>query len=326
MKKMWVGILAAIILFGAISSPGFAKTKGDFDVSLSDYKVDRDSSVEFEVPTGNAYLVSGKNIKITFSSQWQMPKKIDDDDVLINGKTPKDVKVSGQTITIVTPKGVSGDEDFSIEISKDAGLSNPKKAGEYTLRVYAELEEKSKQNGKSKVKEVRKSFQSENISIEDPNKKPTTPTKPTNPHPIPTTPEQLQGGTEVIVRIGSTIGYYQKPNKTGKGMVTKVGKLSAAPYLSKGNSMIPFRFIAEGLDSTIGFDEKTGIIGVHINGKYMEFKAGDKTAVIEGLPVQMPIAPEIKEKQIMLPLRFVVEKMGAKAIWFDETQTIFITK
>ncbi|WPS85508.1 stalk domain-containing protein (plasmid) [Brevibacillus halotolerans] len=320
-KKIWVGILTVVVFMGIISSSVLAKTRGDFDVSLSSSKVGTESSIEFEVPTGKAYLSNGKYIKITFSSQWQVPSKVDEEDVLLNGKNPRNVKVSGQTITIVTPSSVSGDEDFRIEIAEEAGLITPKKEGNYSLRVFAELEEKSK--GKSKVKEIKKTFQSESFKIEDPNKKPT---KPMNPHPIPINPDQVKGGTEVIVRIGSTMGYYQKPNKTGKGMVTKVGKLAAAPYLSKGNTMIPLRFIAEGLDSTLAYDEKTGVVGVLVNGKYMEFEAGSKAAVIEGLAVEMPIAPEIKEKQIMLPLRFVVENMGAKATWFDETKTIFITK
>lgn len=320
-KKWLVIVLTAILVGGLMPGYGFAANSTEtFKVVLSNERVESSSQISFNFSTGSARLAGGKSIKVIFPKTWKVPKTINKNDVVVNGYNPDVVSVSGTTFTVKTPSAVGGNTDLRVEVKETAGLLNPDKEGDYVIKVTAQLNEPYIKNGKLDEKPITTTFKSEPVIIEAFNS-----TLPENANPYPNiSPETETGSNEVIVRIGSTIGYTKKM-KSNKESV-KVGKLDAAPYLSNNYTMVPFKYIADGLDAVTGYDAKTGIVGVYIDNTYMEFQAGVKHAVISGLPVEMPIAPEIKEGRLMLPLKFLVEQLGAKLTWFGDTQTILITK
>lgn len=51
--------------------------------------------------------------------------------------------------------------------------------------------------------------------------------------------------------------------------------------------------------------------------------AADITVSVYGENVEFDQAPEIIDGVLMLPFRYVVEKMGAKVNWNEETRTVF---
>lgn len=333
MLKKWIASSLVLSSLMVSALPATAATKTPtFGVLLSDYDAKAKSTIEFQVETEDkAVLFTGGTIKVQFPRQWGVPATIDETDVLLNGLKPKDVTFSNNIVTIVLPSGLDGKTEAIVEFTPDAGLTNPDKAGEYTFKAGVQANNKLLVSGKWKDRIESQTFTSDPVVIEG--------TSASNPSDSSTgtpngSPLELPNGVDVsgathkvIVRIGSTVGYYEKPSGMKlKPVSKKVGKLTYAPYVKNERTMIPFRFVAEGLGATIGYDDKTGVVGVSYGGDYMEFRAGSKTAVINGKPFEMDTATEIKDGQTMVPLRFAVEKMGAEVKWIQETETVLITK
>lgn len=325
--KKWLAssVVVSILLVPVLPA---SAASNSFGVLLSSYSAGEKSTVEFaiETETNTSFKTDGV-MNVQFPTKWTVPSDLDENDVLLNGVKPKDVTVSKQTVSIVTPSGVNGDNEVIVEFLDGAGLTNPADGGNYTIKTAIQLNEKYLISGKQRERVSTKYINSDTVTIENA----TTGNDgssgggTTNPHPLPGGEFIGPKQSAVVVRVGSTVGFYQKIGARER-VTQKVGMLSAAPYLSKGNTMIPFKFVADGLGALLTYDKTTGIVGVFIDNKYMEFKAGEKTAVVNGESVEMPIAPEIKNDQMMLPLRFAVEKMGANLKWFNATQTILITR
>ncbi len=51
--------------------------------------------------------------------------------------------------------------------------------------------------------------------------------------------------------------------------------------------------------------------------------AADITVLVNGEKVEFDRQPELQNGKVMIPFRFVAEKLGATVAWEEETQTIF---
>ena len=64
-------------------------------------------------------------------------------------------------------------------------------------------------------------------------------------------------------------------------------------------------------------------------GRYQEaptvsYDGGKKQATVNGKTVTLDVAPQLLNDRTMVPLRFVVESLGAIVEWEDVTQTVTI--
>ncbi len=129
--------------------------------------------------------------------------------------------------------------------------------------------------------------------------------------------------SEVVVQIGST-----------KAMVNgKESTLDAAPYITKGTTMVPLRFVSEGL----GFEQpewvaelRTIIINLG-GGRYLRLRIDNQIAFIEEpdgslTQKELAVAPEIKNGRTFVPLRFIGETIGAQVDWNGETKEVTLTR
>jgi hypothetical protein len=104
--------------------------------------------------------------------------------------------------------------------------------------------------------------------------------------------------------------------------------LEAPPYISKGTTMVPLRFISDAFKAKIEwFSIGKGRIILTVPTKSIQLDIGEKFAFINGekLPLQAP--PEIKTGRTFVPVRFIAEGLGARIEWKADTQqiTIFYT-
>ncbi len=51
--------------------------------------------------------------------------------------------------------------------------------------------------------------------------------------------------------------------------------------------------------------------------------AADIAVTVNGEEVVFDVQPEFNDEKLLLPLRFIFEKMGARVSWYDETNTAF---
>jgi hypothetical protein len=104
--------------------------------------------------------------------------------------------------------------------------------------------------------------------------------------------------------------------------------LEAPPYISKGTTMVPLRFISDAFQAKIEwFPVGKGRIVLSVPSKTIQLDIGESFAFVnsEKLPLQAP--PEIKAGRTFVPVRFIAEGLGAKIEWKAATQqiTIFYT-
>lgn len=95
-------------------------------------------------------------------------------------------------------------------------------------------------------------------------------------------------------------------------------KLEASPFIKNGTTFVPVRVISETLGANVTFDEATKTAIINLDGKTVQFSTlnlADSSS--------MPI---IVNNRMLIPVRFVSEKLGANVNWFESDKTVQITK
>jgi len=121
----------------------------------------------------------------------------------------------------------------------------------------------------------------------------------------------------IELRIGS-----KKATVSGKEVA-----MDAAPYIKKGSTLVPLRFIGEAFGATIDWQPKIGkgTINITLGENSIMIEIGNTTALVNGRKVTLTVPPEITSGRTFVPLRFISEAFGAEVQWIAETQTIRIT-
>ncbi len=115
--------------------------------------------------------------------------------------------------------------------------------------------------------------------------------------------------------------------KIGEGQALIAGKtfqLTAAPVIQNEITLVPLRFIAEGLKAEVMWEQDTKKIFIIAPGKEIQLEAGKNEAVINGNPQPLVSPPVIIENSSLVPLRFISEALGAHVSYLPQTKEIHI--
>lgn len=103
----------------------------------------------------------------------------------------------------------------------------------------------------------------------------------------------------------------------------------AAPYISEERTMVPFRAIFEAVDADVMWDEETKtVIAVKSSGEEttsIALQIGSDTAFVNGATVTLDKPAEITSDFTFVPLRFVMESLGADVKWDQDSYSVTIT-
>ncbi|MEW5706192.1 MAG: stalk domain-containing protein [Actinomycetota bacterium] len=105
--------------------------------------------------------------------------------------------------------------------------------------------------------------------------------------------------------------------------------MDAAPYVHKGRTFVPVRYLAYGLgipDSGVKWDSATKTITLCGDTKEVKLEIGQQIIVVDGKPGYMDVAPVIKNRRTYLPARFIGEAFGYSVSWNQATKTVAIAK
>jgi lysozyme len=105
----------------------------------------------------------------------------------------------------------------------------------------------------------------------------------------------------------------------------QVVTLDTPPVIVSSRTLVPLRPIIEGLGGAITWVSETRSVEVEFNGTTLLLQIGNRTAVVNGKPVQMDVPATIMNGRTMLPVRFVSEHLGADVQWEELTKTVTIT-
>ena len=101
-------------------------------------------------------------------------------------------------------------------------------------------------------------------------------------------------------------------------------RLTAAPIIKNGSTLVPLRFIAETLGITPSWDAVFSIVDMTVGGHQVLLQIGVRYAGVDGKRVSLDAAPVIIGGVTMVPLRFVSETMGADVMWDAATRTVTV--
>lgn len=96
------------------------------------------------------------------------------------------------------------------------------------------------------------------------------------------------------------------------------------PYNKNDRIFLPYRLIFEALGAEVDYfpkEGKTEKVTGSLNGKKIEMTIGSKTALIDGKPYEMDVAPEITKNRTYVPIRFAAEALGCRVEYVDISST-----
>lgn len=122
----------------------------------------------------------------------------------------------------------------------------------------------------------------------------------------------------ITLRIGSSIAIVNN----------KEVFLDAPPFLERGRTLVPIRFISESIGATVIWNEKDSSIIISLGDKKIYLWVGKREAIIERGKAKtnyiLDVPPKIINKRTFVPLRFVMEAFSASVTWIDEYKLIKI--
>ena len=103
-------------------------------------------------------------------------------------------------------------------------------------------------------------------------------------------------------------------------------QMDSAPFLENDRTMVPIRFVSEGLDSTVTWDQDNGQVTIRDEETDIKIDVGKKAAAVNGETVYMDVAARLVNDRVYVPVRFVSEHQGAEVSWNQKACTVIINK
>lgn len=98
---------------------------------------------------------------------------------------------------------------------------------------------------------------------------------------------------------------------------------NAAPYIENDTTLVPIRAIAEGLGLEVSWNGASQTVGIQGRSEITLTICSD-TAVVNGQTVSLDVPAQLVSDRTFVPLRFVMENLGADVEWDADTSTITI--
>jgi hypothetical protein len=96
---------------------------------------------------------------------------------------------------------------------------------------------------------------------------------------------------------------------------------SSEIYLENGSTLVPLDVITNSLGCTASAVYN---ITLQENSNTVSMTIGSTAAVVNGANKNMPLAPRVINGQTYVPLRFVLESLGASVDWNGDTRAVSI--
>lgn len=98
------------------------------------------------------------------------------------------------------------------------------------------------------------------------------------------------------------------------------------PQLVNNRVMVPVRFVVEhpSLKGEVFWDGSARKIAINCQGRYIEFYIGSLNALVDGKVCYFDAPPYIYKNRTYIPLRFLVETLGAKVAWDGKKREVAV--
>jgi hypothetical protein len=96
-------------------------------------------------------------------------------------------------------------------------------------------------------------------------------------------------------------------------------------FISEAHTLVPVRQLFEELGADVMWQSEDQKINIMYPGGTITLTIGTDTALVNGAEVKLDAAPCLINGSTFIPLRFVVENLGAHVKWNNTLRTIDIT-
>ena len=246
----------------------------------------------FTFPSYSIILIEGEyamGFTIVFPNGTVLPGSIAAQHITVNGQASSGVLVnpSRREVIFTTPIGFPLYTDITIHISASAGIQNPP-AAVYIMDILPLRGTKTM---------TTKSFEIKTVS-----------------DPVETSPQTLVDKV-VKVTLNDPVAV-----KDGFAVV-----LDVAPQLIDGFTMVPLRFVSEGLGAGVEYDNTQNTVTLTLGTRSVVLWPGSTLAKVDNVIVTLAKAPIIRNDRTMVPVRFVSECFGARVDYVSPIDPITIT-
>lgn len=113
-------------------------------------------------------------------------------------------------------------------------------------------------------------------------------------------------------------------NPEPRALVRLNGKLLPTPGYVKppGRTMVLLRGVFEHLGARVSWHQKTREATVVLGDHRVTVRCGSRKAVVNGREVDLDVPAEIRRGRTYVPLRFIVENLGAEVSWDQQRRTV----
>ncbi|WP_162463194.1 stalk domain-containing protein [Paenibacillus psychroresistens] len=137
--------------------------------------------------------------------------------------------------------------------------------------------------------------------------------------------ELVIGKNNNIYAINNDIGLTSFGKKQIQIFINNLSlPMSLEPINNKGTVLVPFRDLFEGLGLKVEWDQETKLITGSKEGLTIQFKIGDKFALVNGVQTALSNPPELRNGNTFVPLRFISEATGSSVKWNGKNSSINI--
>jgi len=141
-----------------------------------------------------------------------------------------------------------------------------------------------------------------------------------NPTPDHTYSLRFNINFATVTTIIMTIGF---KDATINGQYVR-NAMPVPPTIINGSSMVPFRFLGESLGAKISWDPNAYKVTYELEGNKIEMWIGQTVAKVNGQSVKINPKPQIISGSTVVPVRFIIENLGAEVEWYGATKTILV--
>ena len=104
-------------------------------------------------------------------------------------------------------------------------------------------------------------------------------------------------------------------------------ELLTAPVVIEGTTLLPLRFVADQVvGANVVWDSKAKTVTITKDGTEVVVTIGSKIAKVDGLELELLVAPIIDNDTTLVPLRFISEAFNISVDYNGETKTITLNK
>ncbi len=131
---------------------------------------------------------------------------------------------------------------------------------------------------------------------------------------IGTTPAIPSSDKTISMKIGSTYALRLNDAK----------KLTSAPALIDGVTMVPLRDVVEYMGGELNWEQEKQRINITFKYQRIIMTVGSKIGFVNGIATPVASAPVLIDGVTMIPVRSVATNLGCDVEWVGETQNIYI--